>query len=224
MTTPSTSPMTPPGPDGHVRAARTRGGIILLDAKRDRYQALYLPDGDGVDGFGAAARDALRGHGLLELASAGPPVSADGGEPAWQDCEPDGHARPRIRDAARFLAALLLSTLLFHLRPFADLVTAAGRRPRPAAPLPDYQAAIARFQAMSLLLPFRMQCLFRAHFLLRFLRGCGLPADWVFGVSLFPFQAHCWVAVGRRTLLDRAEEMEDFVPILVVRTVMATPA
>lgn len=220
----STSPITLPRPDAHVHAARTRGGIILLDAKRDRYQALYLAEGSGDDVLGATAADALRGDGLLDLASARPPLSTGGGEPAWQDCEPDRHARPRLRDVALFLSTLMLSALLFHARPFAGLVAGAGRQPRPPAPLPDYQAAIARFHAMSILLPFRMQCLFRAHFLLRFLRWHGLPADWVFGVSLFPFHAHCWVAVGQRTLLDRAEQLEDFVPILVVRNVAGTPA
>lgn len=217
------APVAAHEPGRHVHAVRTRGGIVILDVKWDAYQGFYLPDHRGAAGLGAAIEAACPGLRLGQLACEEPPVSSDASGPIWQDCEPDWTARLRLRDILLFLAMLLFCSVRFHICSFGRLV-GQPRRPRPAGSLGDYRAALARFQRMRAFLPFPMQCLFRSHFLLHMLRGYGLPADWVFGVSLFPFQAHCWVAVGPMTLLDRAEKTGDYAPIMVVRAVAATPA
>jgi hypothetical protein len=202
--------------------ARCRGGIVILDAERDAYQGFYLAD-DAQDGVAGAIAEAFPGSAIRQIASQAPPISSGLGEPKWQDCEPDWSAQVRLRDIALFAAALLVSTTRFRTFPFSRLVR-PPRRTRPTAPIARYRAAVARFRRMSAFLPFSMQCLFRSHFLRCFLRGYGLSADWIFGVSLFPFQAHCWLGVGRLTLLDRAEKTEDFVPILIVRSLDRAPA
>lgn len=207
----------------HVHAARTRGGIVILDAARDMYQGLYLPDSSDAGGFAEAIAEAFPGMDVQQRTVEALPVSSDTSEPAWQDCEPDWSARLRVRDVALFLVMLLFCSARFHGLPFIRLVGPPFRSAQ-AAPIARYRAALARFQKMSALLPFPMQCLFRSHLLLYVLRGYGLGADWVFGVSLFPFQAHCWLAVDRLTLIDRAEKTEDFVPIMIVRRVTGTPA
>jgi hypothetical protein len=210
-------------PKASVHAARCRGGIVILNAERDLYQGFYLAD----DGNGARVAEGLANVfpevDIQQLVSQAPPVSGGVSDPDRQECEPDWTARLRVRDVALFVGTLLFCSVRFHSLTFARLVRQPGR-PRPAASGALYRTAVARFRRMSALVPFSMQCLFRSHFLLYFLRGYGLAADWVFGVSLFPFQAHCWLAVGPMTLLDRAEKTEDFVPVLTVLNLACGPA
>ena len=54
-------------------------------------------------------------------------------------------------------------------------------------------------------------CLFFTYFLKK-----GIPVDWVFGVDLFPFHAHCWVEYKGRVLNDHLERVMRFTPIYVV--------
>ncbi len=65
------------------------------------------------------------------------------------------------------------------------------------------------------MLPVRPGCLFRTFFLLHFLMRFGHEADWVFGVKLFPFEAHCWLAQGPAPVGDRAAIVSRYMPILV---------
>lgn len=54
-------------------------------------------------------------------------------------------------------------------------------------------------------------CLFFTHYLKK-----GIPVDWVFGVDLFPFHAHCWVEYKGRVLNDHLERVMRFTPIYVI--------
>ena len=51
--------------------------------------------------------------------------------------------------------------------------------------------------------------------LVSYLRRCGLRADWVFAVRLWPFAAHCWVQCGDLCLNDDVERLAPYTPILV---------
>lgn len=62
-------------------------------------------------------------------------------------------------------------------------------------------------------LPIDGACLVRSALLFRFLRHRGLKADWVFGVRLWPFAAHCWVQDGEVCLNDDAERLVPYTPI-----------
>lgn len=59
-------------------------------------------------------------------------------------------------------------------------------------------------------------CRFRSIVLIRFLAGYGVSADWVFGVRLAPFGAHCWVEKEGAVLNDKADRVREFTPILRV--------
>lgn len=62
-------------------------------------------------------------------------------------------------------------------------------------------------------LPIEGECLVRSALLMAFLRRQGLTADWVFGVRLWPFAAHCWVQIGDVCLNDDIERLWPYTPI-----------
>jgi len=79
----------------------------------------------------------------------------------------------------------------------------------PAATL----AAARLFWAMGPWLPLEGECLLRSAMLISFLRRSGLAADWVFGVRLWPFNAHCWVQADDVCLNDDVERLWAYTPI-----------
>lgn len=59
-------------------------------------------------------------------------------------------------------------------------------------------------------------CLQDSLMLVEFLARRGLVPDWVFGVRLAPFAAHCWVQHGSTVLNDYVERVKVYTPIMVV--------
>lgn len=74
-------------------------------------------------------------------------------------------------------------------------------------------AAARLFWKLSPWLPVEGECLPRSAMLIAFLRRRGLAADWVFGVRLWPFNAHCWVQAGDVCLNDDVERLWAYTPI-----------
>lgn len=74
-------------------------------------------------------------------------------------------------------------------------------------------AAAQLFWAIGPWLPLEGECLLRSAMLVSFLRRSGLAADWVFGVRLWPFNAHCWVQAGDVCLNDDVERLWAYTPI-----------
>ncbi len=62
-------------------------------------------------------------------------------------------------------------------------------------------------------LPIDGACLVRSALLFRFLQYHGLKPDWVFGVRLWPFAAHCWLQAGEVCLNDDADRLAPYTPI-----------
>jgi hypothetical protein len=60
------------------------------------------------------------------------------------------------------------------------------------------------------------RCLLHALTLIKFLRRCGLHADWVIGVRTQPWGAHSWVQCGTYLLDTTPEKVGQYLPILVV--------
>lgn len=205
--------------------ARLRDGVVILDSANDSYSGLYVP-GPGSDLMppGETGAETLSTLGLADLAACAAPIASFEDRPHWQDLAVDAPAPLRACDIGHVLVALLQTSLAFRLRSFERLLSEQQHAPSPAGTLADYQAAIARFERMRLILPIPMLCLFRSHLLLLFLRRAGLPANWVFGVSLFPFHAHCWLAVGDRLLGERSDRTQDLVPIRVISNAMGDAA
>lgn len=202
-----------------VHAARSSDGIVFLDIDRDAYFCVYDARDALCNDGGPISWEVVRGQ-LLEQG-----LAIDGRQhrfqasvrpvtPFWREAPLD-HRSPRVRDIARFLRALVCAAWRFRRSSFAQMIAQAQRG---AARVPESSpaAATAYFERLCLWLPFRIQCLFRSFFLLHFLRRYGLRADWIFGVSLFPFHAHCWLADGDLLLGERIGKVEGFVTIFQI--------
>lgn len=73
------------------------------------------------------------------------------------------------------------------------------------------------FSVFQLLRPYYPRpylCLFDSVALLHFLLKFGVHADWVFGVRVAPFGAHCWVQVDSLLVNDICDNVRCYVPIM----------
>jgi hypothetical protein len=200
-----------------VHAAAIGPDAVLLDVARDAYHC--LPGG-------ARLCSALIMEGLSpeepqvrELDRAGL-LSTDLLEPRTPP-----PPRPRLsvihasrpvdllRDPGPALAALRhlrRARCRGGLRPYLDL----GEAPRVDDPRAAMEAG-RRFWTLLPYLPVEGECLVRSTLLMSFLACLGLRADWVFGVRLHPFAAHCWVQVNGVCLNDDVERLAPYTPIMV---------
>jgi len=187
--------------------ARSGDGLVFLDLETDEYSCCYDPDCP----IGAYA----------DLVA---PVCADGLDQAhpvavsrWVDAQQSDVPRPGIQDIVRFIMALIQSRMRFRGRSVGRLAFEArqlGSRKR--SHILTAQQASNLFRYLLSLTPFRPKCLFRSFALLHFLDRYGLGADWVFGVQLFPFRAHCWLSTGDLLLNELSHGIEDFRVIWIV--------
>lgn len=200
-----------------VHHACVGGDAVLLDVRGDGYHC--LPDG-------AALCRRLAGGGLVRMNGPVPALIAAGligAEPSPKPRVPPArpvrsviHAGGRLdlmRDLIPGLCAMHEVRAARRGAGLSPYVSLGGAEPRD-----DPMAAIEagrRFWTLMAYLPIEGECLVRSALLVRFLRRQGLRADWVFGVRLCPFAAHCWVQVGEVCLNDDVERLVAYTPIMV---------
>lgn len=63
---------------------------------------------------------------------------------------------------------------------------------------------------------YRDKCLFDSYLFFSHFVKQRIPVDWVFGVNLYPFSAHCWVEYKGLALNDQLERVASFTPIYVI--------
>lgn len=204
---------SPPSLGPGIHAAILEGGIVFLDLARDEYACVAVE---------AGSLDALPSSVIAELVDAGiltcdralgrrhSPLQA----PDWID-HVSANVPLRTRDVVRFIRALMSAGLRFRRRRVADLIDLAGTLAIASHALEPAAQVALRFERLVLLLPFRFQCLFRSYLLAHMLAQYGHRADWIFGVGLFPFRAHCWLAQGHVLVGEDAYRLTDYVPILI---------
>lgn len=175
-------------------SVRCGDGVVTLDFDTDTYSCRYDP----VD------------H---EDAAAGEPLT-----PSWRDAA-DAKDRLEAGDRRLYLRAWRAALPSFIGRPIRSLmITALDLETEPVRRSDaTTQDLAARFERMSLYLPFRAPCLLRAYVLLHYLSFYGRQADWVIGVQLFPFRAHCWLAIDDLLIAERVHLIEDYAPIFRLR-------
>jgi hypothetical protein len=71
-----------------------------------------------------------------------------------------------------------------------------------------------KFQKLRPLYPRSYLCLFDSLALLNFLAPYGAFPNWVYGVKLKPFAAHCWVQHAGLVVNDVVERVRDYTPIM----------
>lgn len=203
----------------HVRAVAVDEDLVFLDIMADRY--LCLPgggafvlrtDGPADDGVW---RDLVR-QGLAAEDPAPPAPSPPIARPA-RDVVDLAPCPPTFRDACRLVMAYLDVLVGYRPRRFAEVLRQARRRGPPAAPgvTPELIRLCRVFHTLAVWAPVSGKCLERSFFLLRFLQRSGVDAQWMFGVRVWPFRAHCWLQADDLALDDAAERLAAYSPILV---------
>lgn len=209
--------------------------FVFLDAQRDRYFCLKgkqagwfeaildarqgAAPGSGHAGF----LDHLIGASILTRPPAPGQLLAPCQHPAAQTSlldANDPHAPAQPGGAARFLVTWLACISPRRTRMIRELLQDIRQRKdclpaqRPAG---EARALTRRFHALAPYFFTRHDaCLFRSYLLMRYLASAGVPADWVFGVRLSPFVAHCWVEYEGCVLNEHLETVREFQPILCV--------
>lgn len=207
----------------HVHGVTVDDDLVLLSIVDDTYFCLPAIAGLRIepDGRVLGAPEMLA-SGLVDagLAESTPHSSIvrTGAMPVRRTCRrllEDAGARdaqPTLR-RWRALARAVIAARAGQRCPFAQLV--AGPAAKAQALTPEFLADVAAYRRIVPWLPIDGACLFRSHMLRTYLRALGHDAAWVFGVSVWPFRAHCWLQVEDVVLDDEAERLSAYRPILV---------
>lgn len=128
------------------------------------------------------------------------------------------YPHPRAKDVRDGLVALWDLARTYRGRSFAQVLAAARAGPsrrlvdRPS----DLHELLDGFQRWAPYAPVTYKCLLRSFLLLRFLHRHGQDAAWVFGVTTWPFEAHCWLQVEDMVLDDELDRVVRYTPIMVL--------
>lgn len=126
--------------------------------------------------------------------------------------------RPSLRERIAFVRTAADMLWRYQKLPFSSLII-DGDPPRALPSNGRRDGAIRAAALFAEWLPWTPAqgvCLYRAFMLRQFLRRSGADADWVFGVSTWPFSAHCWLQAGDVLLDDDVDRVRSYTPILVV--------
>lgn len=180
--------------------ASSGNGIVYLDLGQDEYHCRY--SGEFIGNYYTLSASSRCSHDVFPLR-----------ESSWTAAPPLS-GRPGPGDAVRFLSALIETAIVFRGASVRRLLRHVAARHLPIAD-PQTAAKIAAiYQFFLKTMPFKSECLFKSFLLMNFLRRYGVTAEWVFGVHLFPFRAHCWIAIGRCLLNERPHRIKDYRTIL----------
>lgn len=220
-----------------IHCCHTGGTYIFLDLCRDRYTCLTeaqaalfqeLCHGSSETAPGTEAcsfGNYLVRRGILQTTVAGsdriklfrwpPPDRSlfDLDKTEW---------RFKVSRVPAMLCSMRAASATCHGGAFRDQI-ARAKTWRPHADAigldnSDKAASLARgFHAFA---PFvfstRDACRYTSLALLHYLATTGFYADWVFGVRLSPFSAHCWLESNGLVLTDEIFTVREFAPIMVV--------
>ncbi len=200
-----------------VYAAKAGSDLVLLDLSTDGY--LLVPDCSQVQVDGGsllAPMDLMLDLAANELLHAdGPAGPRRSPPPIPLHRLPDVEAgKPSTADMATF--ALLWADTARRkptLQALSQNVSGRGGRRDDLAAI---AARVGVFRQMLPCAPVVGACLFQAELLLRFLNAADLDADWVFGVRVWPFLAHCWLQVGDHCVSQAPDTLNIYRPIMVM--------
>jgi hypothetical protein len=193
------------------------GAADAADIARDRPDALVSQ---------------MLAHGMLvtdpSIGKPAVPVSAPRPQRTLVEFDLDVRPQARMTQLWRFGGSCLRAQLALKLRPIQSIVEAVRERkarraaggapadPPPPDPLELRPLVTAFARLRPLFYTLRNACLLDSLTLLHFLSAQDIHPDWVFGVKMEPFDAHCWVQQGEVLLNDVPDRVRQYSPILVV--------
>ncbi len=194
-------------PDTHL--AQIEQDFIVLDLHSDAYLC-WIAENEATETGAFAA--ALVEAGLATGKPNDRLPEQEARRREWQDLP---RVPPAVDFAAlwRFAFALCQSIWFAAGRPLGKVFTGlrSGHWP-PDRAQPDLAIAVATFDSIASWLPWSPECRFRSLLLRQYL-GCDL--DWIVGVRLYPFRAHCWLAAGTIVVGDSVHRVIGYEPITI---------
>ena len=208
----------------HIHMAQVGNDVVALDVRQDTYCCLV----------GAAAFLGLGENGAIGVKSESAHRAL--AEADLLSSEADQHRRPlpvkpvraaslcletppTVIERLRFARTSLSVLSHYSGASFSSLITDTVPRPTDCDLTSESAAHVRQVALFARWLPWvphQEACLYRAFFLRRFLARSGVTADWVFGVTTWPFSAHCWLQVGDIVLDDDVDRVRSYRPIMVV--------
>lgn len=220
-----------------VHFCEIAGTFVFLDARQDQYTRLSADQAtwfaevlrcDRKDCLSEEARTlALRlvTRGLLEhshdsdLTSLKPYARSHATASALVD-RFEAPASPSLRFLASYAWCIAACAGLSRHRSFSDALSAARNWKLRADKTPQSYTLDELLSAFHSLSPYFITtndaCLFRSMLLVRFLSRFGFASEWVFGVRISPFRAHCWVERDHIILNDYLDNTLNYHPLLSV--------
>jgi len=215
-----------------VSFCEVSGTFVFLDELKDKY---YCLKGDQASWFEEIIRirqpeklNAKASAFLTHLIQEGTLIQTPGYVRDLAPCmHPNANrslldartmGKPTLRDTVRLMATWLAVAGMRRTGAIRPMLEDVRRRKARLRAGQATGAATQLASAFHTLAPYFMTvhnaCLFRSYFLIRYLASAGFPADWVFGVRLAPFSAHCWVEYQGCVLNEHLDTAREFQPIL----------
>ncbi|PCD02255.1 hypothetical protein COC42_12445 [Sphingomonas spermidinifaciens] len=211
----------------HTTACVASERVILLDIRQDRY--FQVPN-EATDAFrqwlncSYAARPpeaVLSTLGRAKILRDLDPEPTNAFRERIILPEPKGGANRQvapIEQPLRVGTTIALTWLKLRCLPFRSIFGARLVRP----PLQLYDAAADQFETVEQflrsrnLIPIARNCLLDSLALDSWLARRGYGSRFIFGVSLAPFAAHCWLQTRDAILNDSYDHVSRFTPILAL--------
>jgi hypothetical protein len=218
------------------------GHVVILDLISGKYLGVPTIEAARLGGWvrgwpiaAACGRDTasnppevlerLRDQGLLTT----DPSLGKSAEPVMREIRDTWYAalwprvaKPiRLRHLVRMVWAVLFAVGAMRWLRLDRIIRRAQRRKLYSAPARiDTERVAALLQIYRGLRPFfystEQRCMFHCMALAEFLAGFGVYPDWVFGVRIAPFQAHCWLELDGVSLTDPPLTLDRMTPIMAV--------
>jgi hypothetical protein len=221
----------------HVYCCRHGDAFVFLDLEQDEYTlimeaaaATLCELAEDADSTAPASRrleslQELIQAGLLTTnPKAGRKFTATLGALAIQPLL-DSAATPRpaakLSHVFNFVIACTTAAARLRWSRIQNTVSAVARRKARHAfhqsmDLDQARQLAAIFHRLRSLFPADYLCLFDSLALLEFLARYDVFPDWVFGVKLEPWAAHCWIQHQQFAFDATVEETADYTPIMVI--------
>jgi Transglutaminase-like superfamily len=223
-----------------IHARRIGDAWVFLDVARDRYVCLTgeparrytelidAPATSRLSHATSAFAQRLTAKGLLTTGTGAHDIGTDQDAIAFRGALNDAYAPQDeivyLSDIARFMREFLACCQLRHpkkrcLSKIIEQVKALKATAQ-GYPKETLRSAASLTRSFQKIVPWFYSahdaCFFSSMLLMRFLARSGVSADWVFGVRMSPFRAHCWVAHDGLILNEDSFVVAGFDPILVV--------